>query len=288
MSITTRSRLCLALLPLVVGTGCFKQKVAVTLHSNGSGKIHIAQRSGDAISALELLRARTDDEKLARAHASLVTELAYWEGVSAWSNERSDVRDGRIEFEADAYFSDANRLARLEPGASDQRFSLRAIANDEHELRWTFTPASGFKKGTLKHCRGFAAILRETEIMGEVALPGPISSSRGTTGHRDRSATWCLFSGADLESQVSELEALVQCVEISPEEAASQLHSDYAQRTATFQFRDGKLPSAPAGAEAEFRAAERAYDRSELKREVEDRRNARSGTLHPEMSATNF
>ncbi|MBI3723659.1 hypothetical protein HY251_06855 [bacterium] len=269
---TRRFPLGLVALLSISCAGCFEQKVSVSVNADRSGKVHVWRHSTKALSELELLGAE-ESELAALSRQSLVTELVCWEGVSAWVHERSEVRDGRVELEADGYFEDVNLLARKEPCVGEHRFRMRESGN-EIVLEWTFHPSKEWNKGDLSHCRAAAGALEGFEIQGEISMPGMLLSSEGATPSTDRKATWTCVSGSAIEREISDLEARVRGGDLTSEEAARRLHESYSQRKATLRCRMSDRGAAGGELEAERDAARKAFEGSSLKRELEDRRRA--------------
>jgi hypothetical protein len=270
----TRSSLAVAFAVLVLVPGCFEERIAVSLHASRAGKIHVSKRSGEALALLQMLGAKSEDEKRARARSVLVDELACWDGVAAWTNERAALAGDRVEIQADAYFEDVNAVARIEPGVGDQRFKATAI-DGSFELAWTLEPAKVWTAGTLERSKACAKALDGLEIVGEIQMPGPVTHGEGATREIEAHPSWMLVSAKELSNEIADYEKRVAAGDLSEPGAAKALQTNYAARTARVTCRVTEPSSALGAFESELRAAEESYGAGELKKEIEERRAER-------------
>ncbi|HZU98079.1 MAG TPA: hypothetical protein VFF73_15355 [Planctomycetota bacterium] len=267
----TRTKLVVALGALLACSGCFEEKVGVSLHADRSGKLHLVRRSGEALTLIQLLDASTPEEQRSCARKALVDELASWDGIAAWSDARYEVRDGRVETEATGWFVDANRVRSSEPGLGEHRLRVKTTASSL-ELAWTFALPESTREATLDHARVMVKALEGFELAGEIALPGPVTHAEGATGE---GPAWTIFSTRHVEGEIRDLEKRIAAGELTAEEAARKLHANHDEVTARVRCEVTETKSAAERFRVVLDEAKNAWESSELRADVEARRSER-------------
>lgn len=270
----------LAALSVLVAAGCFEERLELSLHGDGSGVLHVHRRSGEALSTYQLMDAESDAERGALAREALVEQLACWDGVAAWTNARSEVRDDRVEVWADAYFEDVNQLRCSEPAVGEHSFRS-TTRGSTRELEWTFALPRAARPSSLAHARetitpGLAGL----EILGEVVMPGSVTAASGATREGVRGPAWSILSLTAIEGELSDFEKRVRAGELTSGAAAAWIFERHSPVRAVIRSDDASSPSELEKLGAERRAAVESHGASELRRAIERHRAAReSGGL---------
>jgi hypothetical protein len=122
-----RSFVALGVAVVLAASGCFKEKLTMTVYPDGTGKLAVEETIGKELAALKL---RTDGDgakKKAVAEKLVYGTLSEYLGVCAWTDLKVEVTaDDEIKASATGYFEDVTKL------------------NPRGEAKWTKNADGGF------------------------------------------------------------------------------------------------------------------------------------------------
>lgn len=274
----TAWRLLAANLVLAVASGCYQQSLRLGVHEDGAGTIQITERIDPSGARLVLGQGGDLGRRL---RLLLVDELASWDGVCAWRDAAAKVDKDSIDLVAKGYFEDVPRLGRDGVDGLAHRFQLSRDAATL-TLSWTFARQGGPAPDTLQRCRAIVESLKPLRIEATVTLPNALLAEDGRSGPGGDTATWLLFSGAQLDEDLRALESRLEAGSIAEQEVIDAIAAKLT-RTLTVRCRSGESKRAREAFRVELEDARKAYEGSDLAHEIESARTARgkgAGELH--------
>lgn len=111
----------ITLVSLLILSGCFELEEIFTLNPDGSGKVHLTAVFQDVNLNLD---GAADSDPREKLTATVTALLEQSQGIDAWQDVTYRIEpDGRIFFQATAYFSDINQVDLHNLGAVDVAWS---------------------------------------------------------------------------------------------------------------------------------------------------------------------
>jgi hypothetical protein len=271
--------------------GCFEEKNAITVYPDGSGKIQIHQKLGKEVSSLILMLAEDETKKKEAIETNLHKELAKWDGVVAWTDFKSDLKDERVILDATGWFDDVTKVGKVSSD-SVEKISWTKTA-DGFTFEWTddrekkdedkdpLEDGSVPKNDQLPQ---ILQILKDLRIERQVTMPGPITEAVGAKEKKDRTAS-SIVAGKELEAGVTELinvaeqyRKKIAAKEITKDKANEDLRARL-KKIKTESSGDLKVTCKSADVAAEqaehhkaLDAAKKSWDATDVKKKVDETR----------------
>jgi hypothetical protein len=216
---------------IVPATGCFEEKDSLTVHGDGSGKMHVRRKLGAQLTSMI---ASNGDAK-AGIDDMLWKEMAAWDGVAAWTDCKSAVEEGCAVLEATGWFDDVSKVTRTEDKKT-QRLAWKKNADGGYTLTWGGGEAQDWMKQLAmpadqwQQSQQMMSMFDGLKIEHEIVLPGPCTACEGAEC-KGRTAS-SVLTAADVKAayaSLGEYRARVAKGEITNEKANEELKTKFGK-----------------------------------------------------------
>jgi hypothetical protein len=260
-------------------SGCFDQKQTWTVNPDGSGKIAIRMTLGKDVSQMIVDSRGKSPEDQKRAIEDLVLEdIASWSNIAAWTDLKTGLKDGQIEYSATGWFTDLSKVTSEgftyswtseKPG----QFTLGMKQKKQQEKN----PLDQSDQESNQTREMMKNMVKGLRFELEAVLPGNVGEILGFTERNGRSAK-LLFTDKTLEDYLNAADGLrdrIKKGQITREQAEKDLD-------AKLSIKDLRATCSPGGTESELQGFQESlkkaisdYSNSDLSKKIDEKKAAK-------------